>query len=100
MTGPGSFSQGLTATQTLNNLAVGSYTIAAANVTSAGNTYAPTPTSQSKSVTAGSTATATVTYALVPATTGSLTVTSTGLPSGVQARISRITGPGGYSRRD
>ncbi len=65
-------------------------------MTVSGSTYAPTPTSQSKSVTAGTTATATITYALVQSTTGSLAVSSLGLPSGVLASIT-VTGPAGYS---
>ncbi|MFN0178635.1 MAG: hypothetical protein ACKVZ0_07510 [Gemmatimonadales bacterium] len=94
ITGPNGFSQTATASQTLAGLAPGTYTIAAASVTSGGQTYQPTPTSQTKAVTIGATATAAVAYA---ATTGGLTVTVNGLPGGVSAAVT-VTGPGGYNR--
>lgn len=70
VSGPNGYSQGLSATTTLNALAVGSYTIVAANVTVGGATYQPTPATQSASVTAGTTTTRSVVYAVVagPAT--------------------------------
>lgn len=52
VTGPASFSQSVTATTTLTNLAPGAYTVTSSNVTSGGNTYAPTPTSRAVTVTA------------------------------------------------
>ena len=64
MTGPGNTSQALTATATVNDLAVGSYAITALNVTAAGVVYVPTPATQSIAVSGGLTAKATVTYAL------------------------------------
>ncbi len=94
VTGPGGFSQNLTATQTLSGLTPGSYTIAGSNVASGGFTYAPAPVSQSKAVSAGATAAASVSYA---ATTGSLTVTISGLPGGTSANVT-VTGPGGFSQ--
>ena len=63
VTGPNNFSQDLTGQQTLNNLAPGSYSVAAASVTSGNSTYTPTPATQSVTVTAGATATATIAYA-------------------------------------
>jgi glucose/arabinose dehydrogenase len=63
VTGPGSFSQGLTATATMNDLAAGSYDIRAQNITAGGVAYTATPATQSKAVAGGRTATATVTYA-------------------------------------
>jgi len=62
VTGPNNFSQDLTATQTLNNLVPGSYSVAASNVSLGSATYAPAPATQSVVVSAGATATATVTY--------------------------------------
>jgi len=96
VTGPGSFTQALTATETLNGLTAGSYTVAAATVTSGATTYVPTVASQNASVTGGGTATVTVTYGAVAPLTGALTVTATGLPGGVSASIT-VTGPGSYS---
>ncbi len=94
VTGPGGFSQNLTATTTFSGLTPGSYTVAASNVSSGGTTYAPTPASQNRTVSAGATATATVTYA---STVGALTVTISGLPGGTNASV-LVTGPGGFSQ--
>lgn len=76
----------ITGSTTLNGLAVGAYTLTAANVSSGGTSYAPTPTSQNLSITNGAQASATVTYAAI-ATSGSLQVTVAGLPGGVNAAI-------------
>ena len=65
VTGPGGYSQQLTATQTLGSLSPGTYTIAAAAVTSNLTTHNPAPTTQTATVTAGATAAATVTYTAV-----------------------------------
>ena len=65
VTGPGNFSQALTATATLNDLAAGSYDVRAQNVTAGGVVFTPTPATQSIAVTGGSSATATVTYGVV-----------------------------------
>lgn len=63
VTGPGNYLQDLTQTQTLNNLAPGSYNVVASSVTAGGLTYQPAPTSQAATVIAGATAAATVVYA-------------------------------------
>ncbi|QOL50312.1 PQQ-dependent sugar dehydrogenase [Massilia litorea] len=63
ITGPNNFSRDLTGTQTLPDLAAGSYSVAASSITLGGTTYTPTPAVQSVVVTAGGTATATVAYA-------------------------------------
>jgi glucose/arabinose dehydrogenase len=63
VTGPNNFAQDLTSTQTLSNLAPGSYSVSAANATLGSATFTPTPATQSVVVSAGATATATVTYA-------------------------------------
>ena len=63
VTGPDNFSQDLTSSQTLSNLAPGSYSVAASSVTLGSATYTPTPATQSVLVTAGAGATASVAYA-------------------------------------
>lgn len=63
VTGPNGFLRSLTGSQTLSQLAPGSYTVAAVNVTSAtGVIYGPSPATQTASVTVGNTASATVSY--------------------------------------
>ncbi|GAB3381990.1 PQQ-dependent sugar dehydrogenase [Massilia agri] len=62
VTGPNNYQQDLTGSQTLSNLATGSYSVAAAPVTVGGTTYNPSPATQSAVVSAGGTATATITY--------------------------------------
>jgi len=91
VTGPGGYTRSVTATTTLTLLAPGSYTVTAANVTAAGTTYAPTPTSQSVTVVASLVAsTATVSYALA---TGAVTIATSGLPGGVTPTFT-LTGTG------
>jgi hypothetical protein len=65
VTGPGGFSQTVTATQTFSNLMTGTYTISANSVTSAGTDYGPNPASQTATVVTGSVATASVSYSVV-----------------------------------
>jgi len=62
VTGPNNFTQDLTGSQTLDNLAPGSYTVAASDVAVGSGTYTPTPTTQSVIVNAGATAGAVVAY--------------------------------------
>lgn len=63
VTGPNAFSQPVPSTQTLSNLAAGTYTIAAPNFTApSGVAYVSSAPSQSVTVTVGATASATVTY--------------------------------------
>jgi len=95
VSGPGGFSRAVTATTTLTGLAAGSYTVTASNVSSGGQVYLPSPSSQSRAVTAGATGTATVTYATIAL--GSLSVAVSGLPGGTLASV-QVTGPGGYSQ--
>ncbi len=98
VTGPGSYSRQISATQTLTGLVPGSYTIAAANVTVSGTVYAASVPSQTATVTTGATASASVTYAAVPPSVGSLAVSVSGVPAGASATVT-VTGPGGYSRQ-
>ncbi|MBM4187030.1 MAG: hypothetical protein FJ206_06925 [Gemmatimonadetes bacterium] len=94
VTGSAGFNQAVTATTTLNNLTPGSYTVAAGSVSSGGQTYLPSPGSQTVTVTAGLTAAATVAYA---GSLGNLTVTVSGLPGGATAAVT-VTGPGGFNQ--
>ncbi len=94
VTGPSSFSRTLTASETLTPLAAGSYSVAAAAISSGGYTWTATPATASVSLATGENKTQTVTYA---ASTGRLTVTVSGLPTGTNAPIT-VTGPSGYSQ--
>lgn len=94
VTGPDGFSETLTASERLDDLDPGTYTVTAANIERADGRWTPTPTTQAVTVTRGTTpATATVAYALV---TARLAVTISGLPNGVNASVT-VTGPGGYT---
>jgi glucose/arabinose dehydrogenase len=70
VTGPAGFNQAVIASQTLNALAPGNYTVTGASVVSGVVSYSAAPASQAIAVTAGITATATVTYsaAVLPLT--------------------------------
>jgi hypothetical protein len=95
VTGPGGFSRTVTATTTLTQLGAGQYTVTASDVTHDGSTYAGAPSSQSYAVGAGaSVTTPAVSYVLA---TGTLSVTTAGLPQSTNAAIV-IAGPAGYSR--
>jgi hypothetical protein len=63
VTGPGGFSRSVSATTTLTSLTVGAYSIAAGQSVFGGVTYAPTPATQTVTVSAGATASAIVAYA-------------------------------------
>lgn len=94
VTGPGGFLQSLQFGQTLTDLPVGDYEVTATAVmSSGGDTYQPSPSSQTISVPFGDAPVAVVDYALAAA---SLEVTVTGLPGGVDAAI-EVSGPDGYS---
>ncbi|MGQ0712142.1 MAG: PQQ-dependent sugar dehydrogenase [Gemmatimonadaceae bacterium] len=66
VTGPGGYTQQITASQTLQPVPPGTYTIAASAVASSLTTHTPSPATQDVSVAVGATATATVTYAGTP----------------------------------
>ena len=94
VTGPGSYSRDVTATTTIPDLELGTYTIAAADVTAGDSRWAPTPPTQNRELTAANrTAVATVAYAVA---TARLAVNITGLPNGVNASVT-VAGPGGYT---
>ena len=62
VTGPNNYLQDLTQSQTIGNLAPGSYNVSASPVTSGGVTYQPAPASQAATISAGATTVATVAY--------------------------------------
>lgn len=94
ITGPESFSRSVTATVTISELVPGSYSIAAANVTSGNTTYVPVVESQTVIVPASRTPkAATVAYGTG---SGTLAVTITGLPSGVDGAVA-VNGPSSFS---
>ena len=63
VTGPGGYSQDVTASRTLTGLTAGVYAVTAQDVTaSCGTLYTASPASQNSTVTSGSTASATVSY--------------------------------------
>ncbi|MCU0620882.1 MAG: hypothetical protein MUC69_05190 [Gemmatimonadales bacterium] len=94
VTGPAGFIQALTASDTLEGVTAGTYTVAASSVSGGGFTYAGTPASQQVTVGAGALATATLAYAPQG---GRLAVLVTGLPGGSNASVA-VTGPAGFSR--
>ena len=78
VTGPGGYTQPVTATTTLTGLAAGTYAVSAQDVTaSCGTLYTAGPATQSATVASGSTASATVTYN--PQSGGSLNLCIDGL---------------------
>jgi glucose/arabinose dehydrogenase len=93
VTGPGGFTQRLPASMTLAALAPGSYTVAAAAVTTADGRWNPAFPTQAVAVAAGAAVEATVTYMLA---TARLAVTVTGVPAGTASVT--VTGPGGFTR--
>lgn len=93
VTGPGGYNQGLTTTQTLSQLAPGTYSVTASDVSIGGAQYSPTPPTQAVAVNSNQ-STATVVYS---GTTGSLTVNVSGLGTSRTAAVT-VTGPAGYSR--
>lgn len=97
VSGPGGYSQSVTAAGTISGLAVGSYTVTAQAVSAGGTTYSGVPVSQTVWIAAGATASRSVSYSAAAPTTGGLTITISGLPSGAQGDVT-VTGAGGYSR--
>jgi hypothetical protein len=90
--GPNGLSQNVTATTTLSDLAPGSYTISAQQVSNGADSYLPMPISQTLSLASGSESNASVAYSKQAPSTGSLSVTITGLPNGVNGNVN-INGP-------
>ncbi len=98
VTGPNAYSRSVTGSGTLGFVTPGQYTVTANSVTTSTQTCSPAPAVQNITVVAGVNASATVAYACVTnATTGSLGVTVSGLPTGVNAAVA-VLGPNSYSR--
>jgi len=98
VTGPGGFDQALTSTTTLTGLEPGSYTVTASEVDDDGDAYGASVAGSPATVPAGGSAAALVTYTFLdPGSVGSLAVTISGLPSGVDADVS-VTGPVGFAQ--
>lgn len=94
VTGPDADSHSVTGTTLITDLPLGTYTVAANEVTAADSRWTPTPATQQKELTAGTpTALADVAYAVA---TARLAVNIAGLPNGVNANVT-VTGPGGYN---
>jgi len=95
ITGPGGFSQTVSASQTFSNVLAGAYTITDSNVVVSNATYGTTPPSTTVTVVASNTPTpASVAYVLV---SGSIDITVSGLPAGAMASVN-VTGPGGFNQ--
>ncbi len=92
VTGPGGFNQSVTTTQTLSQLAPGTYAVTATDVNIGGAQYSPNPVTQSVTVNSNQ-STASVVYSTA---TGSLSVNITGLGTSRTAAVT-VTGPAGYS---
>ena len=94
VTGPASFNEQLTASETLGALTPGSYSVSASDVDYAGISYAAAVTGSPANVSSNDVVTATVSYTAASVEPGDLTVTITGLPGGVDASVT-VTGPSG-----
>jgi len=92
VTGPNNYLQDLTQSQTLANLAPGSYNVSAAPVTSGGFTYQPAPASQAATISAGATTAATVRYG-----SGPLALVTTQVAAGLDSPT-WLTAPPGDQR--
>lgn len=90
VTGPNGFSRNLTRTTSLE-VPPGVYTVEARDITTSGGVYRAGVTGSPVQIQAGATSEVGVSYTLVY-TTGTLVVTISGLPSGVEGRV-KVTGP-------
>ncbi len=97
VTGPDGFKKTVTATETLEKISAGVYSIQAQNVVQ-GDTYFPDKRQQDIVVKAGETVSPNVSYSKQDASKGSLEVTVTGLPAGATASIV-VTGPNGFNQQ-
>lgn len=93
VSGPAGFRRTVTRSETLRDLPIGNYAIAASEITAEGDRYAPASPSQSVTLVAQALTPFTVSYAAV---TGRLQLTVNGVPAGVAAAI-QVAGPGGYA---
>jgi len=96
VTGPGGYTHQVSATETLQGLSAGVYSVEARSVTGGGFAYRPSQTTQSVEVGGSAGAvTAQVTYGAAGA---SLEVTVNGLPAGAPAAVT-VTGPNGFEQQ-
>ncbi len=84
VTGPGDYTEQLTATRTLGGLEPGQYTVSAASVSSGGATYTSSPEDHNVSVAEGATASVTVTYVVLPGSSLNLWIPGLYLTQSVQ----------------
>ena len=95
VTGPNAYTRLVTASEQIDLLAPGVYTVTASQVQGGGRAYRADPAAQSLTLSASaSPTTATVAYGAGNATLG---LTITGLPAGTGGAVT-VTGPGGYAR--
>jgi hypothetical protein len=91
LTGPGNYHASVTQTTTLSGLTAGAYTLVAAPVVVDSNTYEPPSDTTTANVAASSQPTQTsVNYVLA---SGSISITVTGLPNGVNPQLALVGGP-------
>jgi hypothetical protein len=95
ITGPGGFTHNSTASETLDELVAGRYTITSGSVTHDGSTFAPQIPTQFATVSALAPASAGVAY---DAVTGAIAIEISGLPDGSEALV-HVTGPSGDTRQ-
>lgn len=93
--GPNGFRQQPPTDVPLGDLDAGSYLVAAANVSSGGETFRPTPSSQSVIVRSGEVTSIRIEYADASTTTGGVDITIGGLPTGIEAPVI-LSGPSGF----
>lgn len=93
--GPSGFTRSLTSSSTLTGLVPGRYTVAAAPLTYLGQRFDPRISLTEISITAS--LTPVVSEVVYEQSTGSLALTSTGLPAGT-APVFTVTGPDGVTR--
>lgn len=95
VSGPGGFSRAITGTTTLDQLAPGTYSLAATDVNAASTVYRPDPSTLTVTLAADTTpAQATIGYG---AGSGTIDIAIAGLPQNTPASVT-ITGPGNYAR--
>ncbi|MGZ5384770.1 MAG: hypothetical protein ACXWH0_12380 [Acidimicrobiia bacterium] len=90
VSGPGSFSQGVTATRTLTGLTPGSYGVTGRDVTASGTTYPASVSNATVAVTAGATAAVTVSYTGPAVPTINLRIQDFYLTQSTQTRTSSV----------
>ncbi len=95
VTGPGGFTRNVTATTSITGLTPGTYVVAASTAQTGVHSYAPTPASQTITVTASANPAQVVVTHTLSSTLVQLNIT--GLPGGVAGNVT-VTGPAGFSR--